>query len=108
MYFWTSFLLDMQLFVVSWEFPSAEDQYYANNDLKTFFDNSISKEAKDGLEIISWVQMPQDGTGLILCNVAHTTTLYKVFGPLRDRYAMTFQFKPGYLIDDSYKFLKNE
>ena len=85
----------MQLYVVTWCFQSSEYQTFAGQALKEYVESGKSDEALEGYERIAWVHTPQDGTGTVICKAESASVLYKVFGPWREKYGMTWNYKPG-------------
>ena len=96
----------MQLYVVTWEFDSAEDQAYAAEALVNYIESGEDSRPIDGYERISWIHTPQDGTGTIICKAESASTLYKVFGPWRQKYSMKWDYKPGLSSNEMVKLIK--
>ncbi len=85
----------MQLYVVTWCFQSSEYQTFACQALKEYVESGKFDEGFDGYERIAWVHTPQDGTGTVICKAESASVLYKVFGPWREKYGMSWNYKPG-------------
>ncbi len=98
----------MQLYVVTWGFESSQDQLYASNFLVEYVENRQFDSMKDGFEKIICVHTPQDGTGVIICRANDAKTLFRVFGPWRDRYGMNWEYKPGLLTDELINLIKEK
>ena len=98
----------MQLYAVSWEFESSEDQVFCADALVDYVENGSSQEPKEGYERIAWLHFPQDGTGLVLCKAANASVLYKVFGPWRKQFGMKWSYKPALSTEELIGLLKEE
>ena len=96
----------MQVYVVTWKFSSAEDQFYAKDEFFKLSEDYDESFKDFNFEVIAWVHMPQDGTGMILCKTNECSELYRFFGPLRDRYDLTFEFKPGFFLHEMGNLFK--
>tara|TARA_B100000131_G_scaffold304143_1_gene328874 strand:+ start:288 stop:590 length:303 start_codon:yes stop_codon:yes gene_type:complete len=96
----------MQLFVVTWQFESSEDQTFAGDALIEYVESGKSQESLEGYERLAWVHLPQDGTGLIICKAANASILYKVFGPWREKFGMIWTYKPGLSTEELVLLLK--
>tara|TARA_B100001250_G_scaffold389382_1_gene388431 strand:+ start:143 stop:442 length:300 start_codon:yes stop_codon:yes gene_type:complete len=98
----------MQLYVVTWEFESSEDQTFSTDALVDYVQSGRSEEHKEGYERIAWVHFPQDGTGIIICKAANAAVLYKVFNPWRKQFGMKWRFKPGLSTEELIGLLKDD
>ena len=98
----------MQLYVVSWKFESSEDQTFALDALIDYVESGRSNQLPPGYERIAWVHTPQDGTGVVLCRAESAAVLYKVFGPWREKFGMTWDYKPGLTTEEFVQIVKEE
>tara|TARA_Y100001968_G_scaffold313362_1_gene337481 strand:- start:117 stop:416 length:300 start_codon:yes stop_codon:yes gene_type:complete len=96
----------MQLYLVSWKFDSSEEQSFALDALVEYVDSGKSQQTPDGYERIAWVHTPQDGTGIVLCKAVNAATLYKVFHPWREKYGMTWNYKPALYTEELIELIK--
>ncbi len=96
----------MQLYVVTWKFQSSEDQIFATDAFVDYFESGKFDQTPEGYERISWVHMPQDGSGLVLCRALNASVLLKVFGPWREKYGMIWEYKPALTTEEYLQALK--
>ena len=83
----------MQLYIVTWQFESAEDQIFAADALLDYVESGKAEELPDGYERLAWIHTPQDGTGVVICKAANASILYQVFGPWREKFGMVWDYK---------------
>ena len=98
----------MQLFLVSWEFESSEEQVFASEALIDYFENGEADQYIEGYERIQWVHTPQDGTGVVICKAANAYVLYKVFNPWREKFGITWTYKPALTTQELIQLLKEK
>ncbi len=98
----------MQLYVVTWQFESSEDQTFSAEALLDYVESGKSEETPKGYERLSWIHMPQDGTGIVICKAENASVLYKVFGPWREKFGMTWSYKPGLTTEEFISLLKED
>ncbi len=96
----------MQLYVVSWQFESSEDQTFASEALLEYFESGKSEDTPMGYECMTWIHMPQDGTGIVICKAENASILFKVFGPWREKFGMIWSYKPGLSTEEFLGLLK--
>ena len=98
----------MQLYVVTWKFESSEDQLYSSEAFVEYVESGKSHDLIEGYERIAWVHTPQDGTGVIICRASSATILYRVFAPWRDKYGMTWEYKPALSTEEFVSLIKEK
>ncbi|KGG15006.1 MULTISPECIES: DUF3303 domain-containing protein [unclassified Prochlorococcus] len=98
----------MQLYVVTWKFQSSEYQTFAADALIKYVDSGDSENQVEGYERIAWVHTPQDGTGTIICKAESAAVLYRVFGAWREKFGMSWDYKPGLSTEELITLLKKE
>ncbi len=97
----------MQLYVVTWKFESSEYQTFAGDALINYVESGEFNETHNGYERLFWIHTPQDGTGVIICKAESASVLYKVFGPWREKFGMTWDYKPGLTTEDLISLIKD-
>ena len=98
----------MQLYIVTWKFGSSEDQLYSSQSLVDYVESGKSQEFIDGYERIAWAHTPQDGTGVIICRASGAATLFKVFGTWRDKFGMSWEYKPALTTEEFIGLIKEQ
>ncbi len=96
----------MQLYVVTWQFESSEDQTFAEDSLIDYVESGKAEELPEGYERLAWIHTPQDGSGVVICKASSASTLYKVFGPWRKKFGMVWDYKPGLSTEELVSLLK--
>ncbi len=96
----------MQLYVVNWQFESSEDQTFAADALIDYVESGKSEDTPEGYERLTWIHMPQDGTGVVICKAKDASVLYKVFGPWREKFGMVWSYKPALTTEEFISLLK--
>ena len=96
----------MQLYVVTWRFQSAEYQTFAAQALREYVDSGKLDDSFEGYERIAWVHTPQDGTGTVICRAESASVLYKVFSPWRNKFGMSWDYKPGLPTEELVDLIK--
>ena len=96
----------MQLYVVTWQFESSEDQTFAADSLIDYVESGKADETPEGYERLAWIHTPQDGSGVIICKASSASILYKVFGPWREKFGMVWDYKPGLSTEELVSLLK--
>ena len=90
----------MQTYIITWKFESSEYQTFACQALKEYVESGKFDEPFEGYERLAWVHTPQDGTGTVICKAKSASILYKVFAPWREKFGMTWEYKPGLLTEE--------
>ena len=85
----------MQLFVINWSFQNAEDQLFATNEFCEFLRNKKLDQHIEGFELKFIAHTPQDGSGIIICKVQETATLFSILNTWRDNFSICFNIKPA-------------
>ncbi len=98
----------MQLYIVTWRFESSEDQLYSSEAFVDYVESGKSDDLIEGYERISWAHAPQDGTGVIICRALSASILFKVFGPWRDKFGMTWEYKPALSTEEFVSLIKEK
>ena len=98
----------MQLYVVTWRFESSEDQLYSSEALVDYVESGKSDNLIEGYERIAWAHTPQDGTGVIICRASSASILFKVFSSWRDKYGMTWDYKPALITEEFISLIKEK
>ncbi len=96
----------MQLYIVTWKFQSSEYQAFAGQALREYVDSGNFDDSYEGDERIAWIHTPQDGTGTVICKAENASVLYKVFNPWRNKYGMTWEYKPGLSTEELVNLIK--
>ena len=98
----------MQLYVVTWKFQSSEDQLYSSEAFVAYVESGKAQNPIEGYERIAWAHTPQDGTGVIICRASSASILFKVFGSWRDKYGMTWEYKPALSTEEFVTLIKEK
>ena len=98
----------MQLYIVTWKFQSSEDQLYSSDAFLEYVESGKSELPVDGYERIAWAHTPQDGTGVIICRASSASALFRVFGPWRDKFGMTWDYKPALTTEEFVGLIKEK
>ena len=98
----------MQLYIVTQKFESSEDQLYSSEAFVEYVESGKSDALTEGYERITWAHAPQDGTGVIICRASSASILFKVFGPWRDKFGMTWEYKPALTTDEFVSLIKEK
>ena len=97
----------MQLYVVTWKFDSSEYQTFAGHALIDYVESGKAEEIQEGYERLAWIHTPQDGTGIVICKAQSASILYKVFGPWREKFGMSWSYKPGLTTEELIILIKD-
>ncbi|AAP99634.1 MULTISPECIES: DUF3303 domain-containing protein [Prochlorococcus] len=98
----------MQLYLVTWEFESSEDQTFAGDALIDYVESGKPIDEIEGYERLAWIHTPQDGTGTVICKAENASVLYKVFGPWREKFGMKWNYKPGLTTEELVELLRQK
>ena len=98
----------MQLYIVTWKFESSEDQLYSSEAFVNYVESGKSDDLINGYERIALAHAPQDGTGVIICRALSASILFKVFGPWRDKFGMTWEYKPALNTEEFVSLIKEK
>ena len=93
----------MQLFVIDWSFQNAEDQLFATKEFCEFLNRGKINQFIDGFELNFIAHTPQDGSGVIICKVQNTNTLYDVLSMWRENFSISFNIKPALTSEELLK-----
>ena len=85
----------MQLYVIDWSFQNAEDQVFATNEFCELVKENKLNQLIEGFELTFIAHMPQNGTGVIICKVQSSTTLFNILNNWRENFSITFNIKPA-------------
>ena len=96
----------MQLYVVTWKFESSEYQAFAGEALVEYVESGQASQNQEGYERLAWVHTPQDGTGTVICKAESASTLYKIFGPWREKFGMSWSYKPALSTEELVMMIK--
>jgi len=96
----------MQLYVVTWKFESSEYQTFAGDALIEYVESGKANDSQEGYERLAWIHTPQDGTGTVICKAENASILYKVFGPWREKFGMSWSYKPGLTTEELVDLIK--
>ncbi len=96
----------MQVYVVTWKFDSSEYQTFAEDALIDYVESGNFNQAEEGYERICWIHTPQDGTGTVICKARNASVLYKVFGPWREKFGVSWDYKPGLETEELIELIK--
>ena len=97
----------MQLYVVTWKFESSEYQTFAGDALIEYVESGKANAVQEGYERLAWIHTPQDGTGTVICKAESASILYKVFGPWREKFGMSWSYKPGLTTEELLELVNN-
>ena len=98
----------MQLYIVTWKFESSEDQIYSSEAYVDYVESGKSEHPVEGYERIAIAHTPQDGTGVIICRASNASTLFRVFGSWRDKFGITWEYKPALTTDEFVGLIKEK
>ena len=87
-------------------FQSAEYQIFAAQDIRTYIDSGKLDDSFEGYERIAWVHTPQDGTGIVICRAESASVLYRVFSPWRNKFGMSWDYKPALSTEELVDLIK--
>ena len=96
----------MQLYIVTWKFESSEDQNYSSEAFVDYVESGKSNDLIEGYERIAWAHTPQDGTGTVICRGKSAAVLYRVFSPWRNKFDMSWYYKPGLSTEELVDLIK--
>ena len=85
----------MQLYVIDWSFQNAEDQLFATNEFCEFLKEDKLNQFIEGFELKFIAHTPQDGSGIIICNVKNAALLYEILNMWRENFSIVFNIKPA-------------
>ena len=85
----------MQLFVIDWSFENAEDQLFATNEFCEFLKENKLNQHIEGFELIFIAHIPQNGSGVIICNAQTSTTIFDILNSWRESFSISFNIKPA-------------
>ena len=85
----------MQLYVVNWSFPNAEDHLFATKEFCEFVKENKLSQYIEGFELIFIAHTPQDGSGVVICKAQNTTTIFNILKMWRENFSITFNIKPA-------------
>ena len=85
----------MQLFVIDWSFENAEDQLFATNEFCEFLKENKLNQHIEGFELIFIAHIPQNGSGVIICNAQSSTTIFDILNSWRENFSISFNIKPA-------------
>ena len=98
----------MQLYIVTWKFESSEDQLNSSQAFLDYVESGKSDHFIKGYERITCAHTPQDGTGVIICRASSAYTLFNVFAPWRDKFGMTWEYKPALTTEEFVSLIKEK
>ena len=85
----------MQLYVIDWSFQNNEDQLFATNEFCKYLSEGKLNESIEGFELKFIAHTPQNGSGVIICQVHHTSLLFNILKIWRENFNIVFNFKPA-------------
>ena len=85
----------MQLYVIDWLFQSNEDQLFATNEFCQYLNEGKFNETIEGFELKFIAHTPQNGSGLLICQVQNTSVLFRILKMWRESFNIAFNFKPA-------------
>ena len=85
----------MQLYVVNWSFQDLEDQIFATNEFCKYFKEGMMSQSIEGFELKFIAHMPQNGSGIIICEAQNTYLIFKVLKMWRENFSISFNIKPA-------------
>ena len=85
----------MQLYVIDWSFQNGEDQLFATNEFCEFLKEDKLNQFIEGFELKFIAHTPQDGSGIIICNVKNAALLYEILNMWRENFSIVFNIKPA-------------
>ncbi len=85
----------MQLFVIDWSFENAEDELFATNEFCEFLKENKLNQHIEGFELIFIAHLPQNGSGVIICNAQNSTIIFNILNRWRESFSISFNIKPA-------------
>ena len=85
----------MQLFIIDWSFQNNEDQLFATNEFCQYLNEGKLNENIEGFELKFIAHTPQNGSGIIICQVHNTSILFSILKMWRESFNISFNFKPA-------------
>ena len=90
----------MQLYVIDWSFQNNEDQLFATNEFCKYLSEGKFNESIEGFELKFIAHTPQNGSGVIICQVHHASLLFNILKRWRENFNISFNFKPALTNED--------
>ena len=85
----------MQLYVINWTFQNPEDQLFATNEFCNYVQAGKLNETINGFELKFIAHIPQNGSGVIICESDNTHILFKLLKMWRENFNVSFDIKPA-------------
>ena len=85
----------MQLFIIDWSFQNNEDQLFATNEFCKYLSEGKLNESIEGFELKFIAHTPQNGSGIMICQVHQSSLLFNILKMWREKFNIVFNFKPA-------------